>query len=106
MDWTIYGALIAGFLALAAASAHLVLRFLETLRSFKRFNRRLARSVAELADATERAAVSAERAGDTALLEASLARLSASLTQLAVLREALDEASETFARLTAVVPRK
>jgi hypothetical protein len=105
VDWTIYGALIAGFLALAYASAHLVVRSLQTFRSFKQFVRHLALSLERLADASERASAAAERAGDLTALDVALRRLGVSLAELAVLREALDEANETFGRLAVVIPR-
>ena len=106
MDWTIYGALIAGFLALAYASAHLVVRSLQTFRSFKQFVRNLAPSLERLADASERASAAAERAGDVTALDAAMRRLGVSLAELAVLREALDEANEMFGRVAVLVPRK
>ena len=43
MDWTIYGALILGGIAVLAAAAFLVVRVLQGWRTLKRFRRHLAR---------------------------------------------------------------
>ena len=55
---------------------------------------------------TEQTAESAARASDQATLEQSLGRLRATLAQFAVLRGAVDEATATFGRFTALYPRK
>jgi hypothetical protein len=105
VDWTIYGALVVVFLALVAALVFLAVRVLQTWRVFKRFRRHAVKELDRLTVLADAAAVKAERAGDERLA-ASLERLRAGLAQLSVLRSALDEVGDTFARLTAVYPRK
>jgi hypothetical protein len=106
VDWAIYGALIAGFLAVAGAIAFLVVRTLQAWRTFKRLRRHLSRELEELAASGQRTADAAARASDTARLQASLAHLRRTLAEFAVLRQAIDEASGTFGRFAAVYPRK
>jgi len=106
VDWTIYGALIAGGLALAAGTAFVVVRALETWRRFKRLRRQLAKSLQALADTSERASAAAERVSDQGELEQSLARLRVTLARFNVLRAALDEVDDTFRRLAVVFPRQ
>lgn len=106
MDWAIYGALIAASLAVAGAGALVAVRALRAWRDFKRFRRQLSRELDTLAEATERTAAAAERAGDSAALAASLGRLRSGLARLAVLRSALDEATDSFAGFSALYPRK
>jgi hypothetical protein len=106
VDWAIYGALIAGFLAIAAAIAFLVLRILQAWRAFKRLRRHLGRALETVAEAGERTAEAAAHAGDTARLQEALGRLRPTLAEFAVLRQALEEATGTFGRFAAVYPRK
>lgn len=106
MDWAIYGALIVGFLAVAAAAAYLVVQALTAWRAFKRLRRHTAKELAALANAADATAHAAERATDQSRLNASLAELRVALAQFAVLRSALDEATDAFGRFTAVYPRK
>jgi Flp pilus assembly protein TadB len=106
VDWAIYGALIAGFLAVSGAIALLVVRVLQAWRDFKRFRRNLGRSLDQLAEAGERTAEAAAAAGDTTRLQESLAQLRTTLADFAVLRQAIAEATDTFGRFTAVYPRK
>jgi hypothetical protein len=106
VDWAIYGALIAGFLAVAGAAAFLGVRVLEAWRDLKRLRRQVARALERLAELTEATAVAAERAGDQTQLTASLGRLRVTLARLAVIRAALDEATDAFGRVVAVYPRK
>jgi hypothetical protein len=106
VDWTIYGALIAGGLALAAGTAFVVVRALETWRRFKRLRRQLAKSLQALADTAERASAAAERVSDQGVLEQSLARLRVTLARFNLLRAALDEVDDTFRRLAVVFPRQ
>ena len=96
----------AGFLAALGAIVFLIVRVLEAWRSLKRFRRHLGRALERLEDAGRRTSESAARAGEQEELTASLARLRRSLAQLAVLRGALDEATGTVGRFTAVYPRK
>jgi hypothetical protein len=105
-NWLIYGALIAGFLAGATAIAFLVVRGLQTWRAFKRLRRGIARELVRLADLGEVTADKLEAATDTAEIEASVARLRGNLARLAVLRQAIDEAQDTFSRFALVMPRK
>ena len=106
MDWAIYGALIAGFLGLSGALAFLVVRILQAWRALKRLRRHLAKELARLADLAEHTADKVGAATDTAELTESLARLRVTLRRFALLREALDETTAAFARVTAVYPRK
>jgi Flp pilus assembly protein TadB len=106
VDWAVYAALIVAGLAVAAAAAFVVVRSLRAWRDFKRFRRQLGRELDHLADAGERTAEAAERAADSAELTASVGRLRGSLGRLAVLRSALDEATGTVTRFTALYPRK
>jgi hypothetical protein len=105
-NWAIWGALIVGAAAVAAALALLVVRILAAWRAFKATRRRLFRGLEDIAAKGEATTESLAAAGETAELHAGLLRLRRSLAQLAVLREALDEVQDTFGRLTAVMPRK
>jgi uncharacterized membrane protein YccC len=106
MTWTIYVALIAAFLAVAGATAFLVVRLLQAWRALKRLRRHLGKELDRLAKLTEQTADSAARASDQTKLEQSLAGLRTTLAQFAVLRDAADEATATFGRFTALYPRK
>jgi Flp pilus assembly protein TadB len=106
VDWAVYAALIAAGLAVVAAAVFVVVRSLQAWRDFKRFRRQLGRHLDQLADAGERTAQAAERVTDSAELTASVGRLRRSLGRLAVLRAALDEATGTVTRFSALYPRK
>jgi hypothetical protein len=106
MDWAIYGALIVGFLACAGAIAYLVVRALQAWRSLKRLRRRLGKELDRLARLTEETGESAARASDQAELAESTGRLRVTLARFAVLRSALDEATDAAGRFTSVYPRK
>jgi ABC-type transporter Mla subunit MlaD len=107
VDWTIYGALVFGFVCIAASTWLLTRRILRTWREFTSFQRALGDELGGLAASADTAARAAERqGGDQARLDESLARLRVTLARFAVLRNALDEVSETVGRFTAVVPRK
>ena len=106
MTWTIWVALIAGFLAVAGATVFLVVRLLQAWRALKRLRRHLGKELDRLATLTEQTAESAAKATDQTKLEQSLAQLRVALAQFAVLRAAVDEATSTFARYTALYPRK
>jgi len=105
-DWGIWGALIAGALALGGGVAFVVVRALQGWRDFKRARRHLFKALDDLTAKGEATADKAAALGDTAELEASVGRLRGSLAQLAVLRAALAEAQDTFGRFAAVMPRK
>ena len=105
-DWAIYAALIVGFLAGLAAIAYLLVRALEAWRALKRLRRGLGRELERLADLGEATADKLETATDNAQLESSLSRLRVDLARFAVLRQALDEAQESFGWLALVYPRK
>src|ERR671926_766368 len=102
MDWTVYGALIAGILAFFAAAAFLAVRVLQGWRTLKRARRHLARSLAELATSSERTGEIVERISDQRELEGSLARLRVATRRLNVLRAAVDEVTDSLGRITAV----
>jgi HAMP domain-containing protein len=106
VDWAVYGALIAAALAVVAAAVFVAVRSLQAWRDFKRFRRQLGRELDQLATASERTAVAAERATESAELAASVGRLRGSLARLAILRAAVDEATGTVTRFTALYPRK
>ena len=80
--------------------------FLQAWRALKRLRRHLAKELARLADLAEQTADKVGAATDTAELTESLARLRVTLRRFALLREALDETTAAFARVTAVYPRK
>jgi hypothetical protein len=105
-NWAVYGALIVGFLAGSAAIALLVVRALQAWRSLKRLRRGIARELVRLADLGEITADKLEAATDTTEVETSVTRLRVDLARLAVLRQAIDEAQDTFTRFAFVIPRK
>jgi hypothetical protein len=105
-NWAIYGALIVGFLAGAGAAALLVVRALEAWRTFKRLRRGVSRELGRLADLGDATADKLGAAADTAKVEESLSRLRVDLARFAVLRQALDEAQDTFRRLAWIYPSK
>ena len=105
-NWLIYAALLAGALAIFAALLFLAVRILEAWRDFKRLRRHVAKELDRLADAGERLADSAARASDTTRLEQRVDHLRATLARYAVLREAIDEVTGTFGRVTAFIPSK
>jgi hypothetical protein len=106
VDWAVYGALIAGFLAILGALVFLGVRVLQAWRGLKRLRRHTAKELDRLAQLGEETARKAETAGDTAELDRSLARLRVTLARFNVLRAALDEATDVVTRVTAVYPRK
>jgi hypothetical protein len=106
VDWAIYGALIAGFLAVSGAIAFLVVRLLQGRRTLKRVRRHTAKELERLAALAEQAAEKVGAANDTAELIESLGRLRVTLKRFAILRAALDEATDAVTRVTAVYPRK
>jgi hypothetical protein len=106
MDWAVYGALIAGFLAFAGAAALLAVRALQGWRALKRFRRHLGRALQDLADNADRTGEIVERVSDQRQLEATLASLRRSLAVFNVLRAAVDELTDSLGRVTAVYPRK
>ena len=106
MNWAVYGSLIAGFLAVSGAIAFVVVRILQGRRTLKRFRRQMAKELARLAALGEQTVERVETVTDNAQLDESLGRLRITLARFAVLRAALDEATDGFTRVTAVYPRK
>ena len=106
MDWTVYGALIAGFLASAATAALLAVRVLQGWRSFKRFRRHLAKAQRQLADRADHTGEIVERISDQRELEGTLGKLRRSLARFNVLRAAVGEVTDSLGRVAAVYPRK
>ncbi len=98
-DWAIWGALVAGALAVGGATAFLAVRALEAWRRLKRLRRRVAGGLEALASAGEKTAERAAAAADTTQLERSLGRLRGSLAQLAVLRRALEDVQDAWPRI-------
>jgi hypothetical protein len=105
-DWAIWSALIVAGLVGIAALVRLVVRALAAWRDFDDTRRDVVRRLDELATKGEETAERVAAAGDTIELQESLGRLRVSLAQLAVLRAALGEADDTFARVSSFVPRK
>jgi hypothetical protein len=105
MDWAVYGALIAGFLAIAGGAALLAVRMLQGWRTWKRARRQLARSLAALAATADHTGDIVEGISDQRELEAALASLRVALARLNVLRAAVDEVGDSVRRVTAVYPR-
>jgi uncharacterized membrane protein YcjF (UPF0283 family) len=101
-DWLVYGALIAGAIAVLAAALLLAMRALRAWRNFKRLRRHVFRDLDKVAEKAEATLDTMASATDTAELDASLARLRRSLSRLALLREAWDEATS----FTALIPKK
>jgi hypothetical protein len=94
-------------LAIAGAGVSAGRSALAAVRDLRRFRGSVS---TELGDLTGRVERLSERAEHTPTrrtdLDRSLARLRASLAQLAVLRTALDEATDAPGRLIALYPRK
>ena len=105
-NWAIYGALIAGFVAGSLAIAHLVVRTRAAWRALKRLQAGLGHELLEVADRGDAMADRMEAATDNERLESSLSQLRVDLARFAVLRQALDEAQDTFKRFALVYPRK
>jgi hypothetical protein len=105
-DWAIWAALILGGLTGIAALVLLALRARQAWRACEDTRRTVVHGVADFAARAEAIADKVAAAGDTAELQESLGRLRVSLARLAVLRAAIDDAQDTFGRVTAVVPRK
>jgi len=106
MDWTVYGALIAGILAFLGSAALLAVRVLQGWRTLKRARRHLAKSLEALATSAEHTGEIVERISDQRELEGSLARLRLATRKLNVLRAAIDEVTGSVGRIAAVYPRK
>src|SRR5581483_5043202 len=100
-DWLVYAALIVGALAVAGALALLAVRVLRAWRDFKRVRRHIFRELDLVAEKAEATLDKIDSATDTGELDASLERLRGSLARLALLREAVDEATS----FTALIPR-
>jgi hypothetical protein len=93
--------------AVVASTAGLVVALrngLQAWRTFRGSMRALSEALADLSAKLERLADSAPTHGPQ--LERSRARLSISLARLAVLRSALDEATDAVAPLRLLYPRK
>jgi len=105
-NWAVYGALIAGFLAGIGALGLLFVRALKAWRAFKRLRRGIGRELERLADLGEATADKLGTAADNAKLETSLSQLRRDLARFAVLRQALDEAQDTFTRFAWLYPSK
>ena len=104
-DWSVYGALIVGFLAFWGTAALLAVRVLRAWRALKRLRRGIGRELERIADLGEQTADKLGTATDTATLDASVSRLRVDLARVAVLRRALDEAGDVFRPLAWVFPR-
>jgi uncharacterized membrane protein YcjF (UPF0283 family) len=106
MDWAIYGALIAGAVAITIGIIRLVREIRAGWGALKRLQEQLADDLADLAVGAERTSEIVERISGRPELETSLARLRVSLARFAVLRAAMDEVDASLLRLVSVYPRK
>jgi len=106
VTWTIWIALVVGGLAVLASLGFLGVRLLQGWRTLKRFRRHLGKEINGLADALERTSQATARASDRSRLDEARGRLRITLARVAILREALDEATGVFGRLTVFYPRK
>ena len=104
--WTVWTALLVGGLAVLAALGFLGVRLLQGWRTFKRFRRHLGKALDGLADALERTSAATARASDRTRLDEALGRLRVTLARVAILREALEEATGLVGRVTVFYPRK
>ena len=98
-DWLVYGALIAGVLAFVAAAVFLLVRVLQAWRSFKRLRRHVFRDLDRVLEKTERTLDTVTAVSDTSRLDAAVASLRLSLAEVALLREAIGEATALIPRL-------
>jgi hypothetical protein len=106
VTWTIWTALLVGGLAVLAALGFLGVRLLQGWRTLKRFRRHLAKELDGLADALERTSQATARATDRRRLDEALGRLRVTLARVALLREALGDATGAVGRLAMFYPRK
>jgi hypothetical protein len=106
VTWTIWTALLVGGLAVLAAVGFLGVRLLQGWRTLKRFRRHLGKELNGLADALERTSEATARASDRSRLDEALGSLRVTLARVALLREALGEATGAVGRLTMFYPRK
>jgi hypothetical protein len=106
MDWFIYGALIAGGVAITISVVRLVRQIRDAWGGLRRLQGQLAETLGELATRSEHTNELVERLSGRPDLETSVARLRISLARFAVLREAVDEVSDSLTRVVAVFPRK
>ena len=100
-DWLVYAALIVGSLAVLGGLALLAVRVLRAWRDVKRARRHVFRELDLVAEKAEATLDKLDSVTDTEELDASLERLRGSLARLALLREAVDEATS----FTALIPR-
>ena len=105
-DWAIWAVLGVAVLAGIGALVLLAAQALGAWRALKQTRGAIVGGLGEFAAKSEAVADKLAAAGDTPELQESLARLRLSLARLAVLRAAIDEAQETFGRVTVLVPRK
>jgi sigma54-dependent transcription regulator len=93
--------------ALTAGAVHIFLRAQTFWRTFKSFVSSLDGSFQELTGALERLATSADSfRAETPRLDARIERLQLWLAGAAVLQAAVQDARDSFGRLTALYPRK
>ena len=106
VTWAIWIAALVGGLATLAALGFLGVRLLQGWRTLKRFRRHLGKTLDGLADALERTSAATARASDRTRLDEALGSLRVTLARVAILREALGEATGLVGRFTAFYPRK
>jgi hypothetical protein len=105
-NWALYGAVILAVLSAVSALAYVISQALLAWRALKRLRRQALREIDRVVELADAAATKAERAADSTRLRADLARLRVTLARFAVLRQAVDEVTDTVGRATAVYPRK
>src|SRR6266516_1551731 len=105
-DWVVWVALGVSLVAAIAA----MVRFVVSLRAWRDVNRSRRALFGELDGLAARAEALGEKAAGleeaSARLTRTLERLAVSRRKLAVLQSAFDEATDAFAAVTAVYPRK
>jgi Flp pilus assembly protein TadB len=107
MPLLVWIALFVLLFALTVGSVHVFLRLRRFWRTFQAFGSALDGLLRELTGSLDRLARNTDSfASSTPRLEASLAKLRHSLARAEVLRAAVQDVQHSFARLTAVYPRK
>jgi hypothetical protein len=104
LDWL---ALLLGFIAVVAAAARLGVQAMATWRALRSFQRRLARTLAELEASVARTERRLDKASEAAArLAAAQLRLQRSLATASVLAEAAGEPAALLESARAFLPRK
>ena len=105
-DWAIYAAIGLAALSAISALAYVIAQSLLAWRAFKRLRRHAFREIDRVLTLTEAAAAKSERLAEGTRLQESLARFRVTLARFAILRQAVDEVTDSVGRIAAVYPRK